>query len=269
LEQRLIVIRIQKGDAPQVLLDAGKQQRKADCASYSRSPEAYRSGAKVFDFNAKIYAHPTVKEALITLQHHKCCFCENIISNDGDVEHFRPKRAFKQAKGTALKRPGYYWLAYEWANLFLACPSCNQRHKQNLFPLANPNERTTDHKSKVQEQPLFIDPSIDDPEQLIGFKGARAYAIDENQRAATTIKNLQLNRYNLSESRLKYLKPLKILHKLVQYAAENPDDVGLQQFAQEAQQTLNEAVQNNSPFTASVRAAQKNDFRNVPLDKLV
>jgi uncharacterized protein (TIGR02646 family) len=264
LEQRLIVIRIQKGNAPQVLLGVGKQQRKADCASYSCSPEAYQLGQKVFDFNARIYAHPTVKEALITLQHHKCCFCEQIISNDGDVEHFRPKRAFKQAKGKSLKRPGYYWLAYEWANLFLACPSCNQRHKQNLFPLANPDDRATNHKSKVQEQPLFIDPSLDDPEQPIGFKGARAYAIDKNQRATTTIQNLRLNRYNLLESRLKSLKYLKLLHEFVQQTEKYLDDAELQKHVQKAQQELNEAVQDHSPFTAAVRAAQKNGFRNVP-----
>jgi uncharacterized protein (TIGR02646 family) len=260
----LIVIRIEKPDAPDVLQIAGKKQRRIDCANYSRNSEDYRSGQKTFDFKSSIYAHSTVKQVLIDCQFGKCCFCEQRIDADGDVEHFRPKQAYKQATGQPLQRPGYYWLAYEWHNLFLSCPSCNQRHKQNLFPLADPTQRATDHKSKVQEQPLFVDPSLDDPETLIGFHSERAYPIADNLRAKSTIENLRLNRRNLSESRLKYLKPLKILHKLVQYAAENPDDVGLQQFAQEAQQTLNEAVQNNSPFTASVRAAQKNDFRDVP-----
>jgi uncharacterized protein (TIGR02646 family) len=258
------VIRIEKPDAPDVLKVAGKQQRRIDCTNYSRNPEDYRSGQKTFDFKSAIYAHPTVKQTLINCQFGKCCFCEQKIDADGDVEHFRPKQAYKQTKGQPLQRPGYYWLAYEWRNLFLSCPSCNQRHKQNLFPVADPTQRTTDHKSQVPEQPLLIDPSLDDPETLIGFHSERAYPIADHPRATSTIENLRLNRRNLSESRLKYLKPLKALHGLVQQAAKYPDDIELQQFAQEAQQVLTESAQNDAPFAAAVRAAQNSDFRDIP-----
>ncbi len=258
------MIRIEKPDAPDVLQVAGKTQRRIDCTNYSRSPEDYRSGQKTFDFKSGIYAHPTVKQTLIDCQFGKCCFCEQPIDMDGDVEHFRPKQAYKQAKGQRLQRPGYYWLAYEWRNLLLSCPSCNQRHKQNLFPLADPTQRATDHKSKVTEQPLFIDPSLDDPETLIGFHSERAYPIADHPRAKSTIENLRLNRRNLSESRLKYLKPLKLLHKLVQQAANRPEDSELQALAREAQQVLMESTQQDAPFTAAVRAAQRNNFRDVP-----
>jgi uncharacterized protein (TIGR02646 family) len=258
------VIRIEKPDAPEVLQVAGKKQRRIDCTNYTRSSDDYRSGQKTFDFKSSIYAHPTVKQALIDCQFGKCCFCEQKIDADGDVEHFRPKQAYKQTTGQPLQRPGYYWLAYDWRNLLLSCPSCNQRHKQNLFPLADPTQRATDHKSKVPEQPLFVDPSLDDPETLIGFHSERAYPIADHPRAKSTIENLRLNRRNLSESRLKYLKPLKLLHKLVQQAANRPEDTELQALAQAAQQVLTESSQNDAPFAAAVRAAQQHDFRDVP-----
>jgi uncharacterized protein (TIGR02646 family) len=254
------VIRIHKSDAPAVLLLAGKKQRKAHCNSYSRHPQDYQSGTKVFNFDAKIYAHPSVKQALIDCQHQKCCFCEQIVGEDGDVEHFRPKRGYKQAPGKPLQRPGYYWLAYEWDNLFLACSGCNQRHKQNLFPLLNPDDRSIDHKSPNYEQPLFIDPSQDNPEDFISFQGERAIAINDNRRAQTTIANLKLNRRNLSEARLQYLKLLKVLDQLVRHAAINPEDAELQEIALEAQQAIVESIEDDAIFAAAARVAIQTNF---------
>ena len=53
-----------------------------------------------------------------------------------------PKGGTRQtADEKEMKVPGYFWLAYAWQNLFLACQLCNQRFKKNLFPLENPDER--------------------------------------------------------------------------------------------------------------------------------
>jgi hypothetical protein len=69
-----------------------------------------------------------------------------------------------------LRKPGYYWLAYEWNNLFLACQLCNQLFKKNLFPLLDPTTRAASHKDNVEnEKPAFIDPTIDDPKNLFPF----------------------------------------------------------------------------------------------------
>ncbi len=139
------LIRIHKPTPPPAkLLRDGKNKRRSHSLAYTRDPKAYRTGGKKFDFEARIYNHPTVKQALIAAQFGKCCFCERIVGTDGDVEHFRPKQAYQQAPGDSLERPGYYWLAYEWDNLYLSCSACNQRHKQNLFPLQNPGDRAID-----------------------------------------------------------------------------------------------------------------------------
>lgn len=64
-----------------------------------------------------------VRRNLFELQHHKCCYCECRIDRSySDVEHFRP-----------LSR--YWWLAYAWENLLLACKFCNQTAKRDHFEL--------------------------------------------------------------------------------------------------------------------------------------
>jgi uncharacterized protein (TIGR02646 family) len=104
----------------------------------------YDAGKRSFVFDAAIYGHNTVKNALIAAQHGKCCFCERKTGNDGDVEHLRPKSGWRQTAGGRLNRPGY-WLAYRWDNLFLSCSACNQRHKRDLFPLVDAAKRAKIH----------------------------------------------------------------------------------------------------------------------------
>ncbi len=85
------------------------------------------------------------------MQHDKCAFCESKVSAIayGDVEHFRPKAGYQQSHDDDLQRPGYYWLAYEWSNLFFSCSICNQQGKRNVFPLANPRRRATCHRDDI------------------------------------------------------------------------------------------------------------------------
>lgn len=122
--------------APLVLTTKGKAQRRKMCVQYAR-------GVREFDFDLRIYAHSTVKRALEKAQYDKCCFCETDFAAVayGDVEHFRPKKGYRQSVREKLVKPGYYWLAYEWSNLFLSCERCNQQFKKNLFPLLNQDKR--------------------------------------------------------------------------------------------------------------------------------
>jgi hypothetical protein len=54
----------------------------------------------------------------------KCAYCESPTSvvSFGDVEHFRPKSK-------------YWWLAYCYENYLPACIMCNQKFKQDFFPI--------------------------------------------------------------------------------------------------------------------------------------
>ncbi|CAN1209505.1 TIGR02646 family protein [Tumidithrix helvetica PCC 7403] len=258
------MIHIKKSSkVPEKLTIEGKKKRRSHCSSYSRNPSAYQEG-KEFKFASSIYAHDSVKQALIEDQHQKCCFCERLTGTDGDVEHFRPKQAYKQANGESLQRPGYYWLAYEWDNLYLSCSACNQRHKQNLFPLQNPSERATHHKQNVdREQPLFIDPSKDNPEEFIGFRGEFAYAIDDNPRGIATIELLKLNLRSLDEARLQRLQILKRQHDILEKALNQPHNSELQNLARIIKYDLEKATKDEAEFAAAARCAIRSGFQFV------
>jgi hypothetical protein len=120
------MIRINKGMIiPQKLLVEGRLQAEAN-------QQRYDSGLREFSFDQDIYGHPTVKEALRQAQHGKCCFCERK-EEIGDVEHFRPKAGYQQKVGSKVFKPGYYWLAYDWDNLFYSCPKCNRATRKTCF----------------------------------------------------------------------------------------------------------------------------------------
>ena len=75
----------------------------------------------------------------------------------GDVEHYRPKGAI--GSGKTKIRPGYYWLAYNWNNLYYACADCNQYRKRAAFPLVDETNRALDHHGAIgNEDPLILDP---------------------------------------------------------------------------------------------------------------
>lgn len=174
---------------------------------------------RTIKFDPAIYAHESVKTALREAQHSKCAFCESNVTHIsyGDVEHFRPKTGWRQTKKAPLVRPGYYWLAYDWNNLFLSCTLCNQQFKKNLFPLRTPSRRARNHRQDVTaEDPLLLHPSMDDPEAFISFREEVPYAIRGNRRGKTTIRTLGLLRPELAEQRRERLEKVKALKRLVE-----------------------------------------------------
>lgn len=206
-------------------------------------------------FDQKIYGDPRVKDALVRMQHGKCAFCERRINEDGDVEHFRPKTASQQAAGHTLNRPGYYWLAYEWTNLVLACSACNQREKRNLFPLENPESRASSHHDDVsQESPLFLDPTQEDPEEFIGWRAEMPFPKDGNQRAEVTIEALGLQRPSLANLRLRKLAVVKNRMNQIQQCESRPHIPRLLKIAQELREELAERLSDEGEFAAMLRA---------------
>jgi len=205
------VIRVNKPAAPPaVLLERGAEATRALWKAFDASPEECRAGTKLLSFNATIYGHDTVVAALTRAQHGKCCFCER--RTLGDVEHFRPKGGWQQADGDPIARPGYFWLAYDWANLYYACGPCNQRFKRNLFPLLRPEARARSHHDDLAaEEPLLLDPGTDDPAAHIGYREEIAHPLPASDRGTATIEFLRLNREDLREARSDQYKRLLLL----------------------------------------------------------
>jgi uncharacterized protein (TIGR02646 family) len=157
-----------------------------------------------------IYNDKRVKRQLRADQHDKCCYCERKPNdNYGDVEHFRPKGGVQQISGGPIEKPGYYWLAYEWSNLYFACIFCNQRYKCNYFPLRNPAARARNHTDDLAaEQPYLLDPATDDPTRHLVFHQDTIVPLDD--RGAHSIQAFGLNQPELTQRRAQHLKLLKL-----------------------------------------------------------
>jgi uncharacterized protein (TIGR02646 family) len=136
----------------------------------------------------------------------KCAYCERRFERPEAilVDHFRPINHAKQIGGAA-SRDHYWWLAYDWENLYPACAECH-RHKATLFPVrgkrADPGTRGEDLRNEVA---LLLDPCVDDPEKCLYFKGdgtvlpvGKGHGVE---RAEATIEVLSLNRRDLVRGR--------------------------------------------------------------------
>ena len=224
------MIRIHRpADAPAVLKGKGKKHAAEMCARYDADP-----ATAVLDPKPSIYAHETVKNALLKVQHDKCAFCECKVTHQqyGDVEHFRPKKGYKQKDGDPLERPGYYWLAYEWTNLLISCQICNQKFKKNLFPLRRPSRRARCHNDDVsKEESLLIDPSADDPVAHLTFHQELYRPMASSRRGKVTIDAFGLNDPRRLEDRREKLASLNLMtdHRrlLIDACRKDPSSVEL------------------------------------------
>ncbi len=194
---------------PSILISGGR----GEVATKALIQEA-ENGVQVFEFNSGIYGHKSVKELLRQLQYGKCCFCEDHIAHveHGDVEHFRPKGGFQIDEHQLLQTPGYYWLAYNFDNLFYCYQICNQIYKKNYFPLADENRRVRSHKQDFRlEDSLLIHPELDDPNEHLTFINEVIKPLNGSQKGPATIKRAGLDRPDLEDDRFVYLKTLRIL----------------------------------------------------------
>lgn len=159
------------------------------------------------DIDDRLYKGEGVKERLEQDQHCKCIFCECRLNGDyGHIEHFRPKKGYTIYPDNRLIQPGYYWLAYEWSNLLLSCSQCNSSYKKNHFLLADENHRGIKTKNILNEEPLLINPSVENPARYIEFHqhivAAKTDTEGDNPKGRHTIDLLKLNdRKELVENR--------------------------------------------------------------------
>jgi uncharacterized protein (TIGR02646 family) len=168
---------------------------------------AAESGVKI---DEKMYkrCHDLILERF----HGKCAYCESDLGVDqhrGDVEHFRPKKRVRDENNEVVyvgekEHPGYYWLAYEWTNLFPACRGCNQSGgtygKSDRFPIKG--RRATTYKDKLEdEDPLLLNPYDDKPEEHLIFDPDTGFIAGLTEKGRMTIKILGLDREELSGMR--------------------------------------------------------------------
>lgn len=249
------MIHIRKGDAPAILLSRGVEAAKRHCEDYEADRDAYNQGKKRLEFKSSIYGHQTVRDALEESHYGKCAYCEVRIPKpyaDGHVEHWRPKGAVKQARGTENICPGYYWLAYDWDNLLLACQFCNRDNKRTLFPLNDPSLRARNHLQLLAaESPQILKPDGTD------FLGEHIEFVDELPRGRTplgrtTIETLGLDRIEHKPRDDLYIR-LKEAYDIVTKFVNDPHEAACQIVAAE-RAFLQQAPLPSSPFSAMAAA---------------
>ena len=141
-------------------------------------------------------------QALLSLFHSKCAYCETRVESTsaGHIDHFRPMYKAVGLDGK-IDVEHYWWLSSEWRNLYLTCPACNS-NKANHFPVAGkraPEEATWDDVVATEE-PLLIDPCLDEPSEHLSFNSDGTVTA-RSERGDITIELLDLNRSNLVATR--------------------------------------------------------------------
>lgn len=199
------MIRVTKPACPAYLTRVAAATTKQLVASHASGKPAKADAGK--------YGHKQVRDPLSAAQHGKCCYCEVRIPKPyahEHVEHFRPKGSCRQDRSSAPIK-GYYWLAYDWANLYLSCFHCNSTYKSDLFPLADEARRAKGPGGSLAgEQPLLLDPGgADDPEDHIAFHDEMPFGLSEKGR--TTVQTIGLGCTERGD-RLEHLNRLRRLH---------------------------------------------------------
>lgn len=174
-------------------------------------------------FEFKFFNEKVVKDALKKV-FPNCAYCESNYNAvyDGDVEHFRPKGKVDEK---TPQTPGYYWLANDWDNLFLACQHCNQQRKHILFgeeklksygkrdqfPITNEAKRLVNHTKRLKTEEsvrLLINPCKDDPTLHFAYEDTEAVIVPLTPMGEKSVDVFALKRFYLVQARKKQMTRL-------------------------------------------------------------
>lgn len=216
-------------------------------SDYEESQQLFQNGT--YDLE-KDYGASLFRDRLTQIQHGKCAYCEKKIDK-GAIEHYRPKGAVVTSEDNGVYlQPGYYWLAYSWWNMVLACTDCNsQDFKGNKFPILNDEgERCRSHLEEIaHELPVLIDVVEEDPRIYIKYEDEYAIAVDDNERGMRTINIFGLNTRNaLIEERRDKLSSIRnnwVIFNL-------PEGVISEEERYDALNYLIQCVDNSEKFTS-------------------
>ena len=185
---------------PRILKSKQALTAIADARSYFSDPQAHLKQMR-YEFNAAIYSATEVRDALDQLFRGKCAYCETRIYSpeEGIVDHFRPCDGLVGLKGP--EPSGYWWLAYEWENLYQSCLDC-RRAKGWRFPIEGRRAAPgIIGNHLIDEKPLILDPCVDkEPGNELDFDH-HGRVVGLSQRGAMTVETLALSRETLVEDR--------------------------------------------------------------------
>ncbi len=141
-----------------------------------------------------VECHKKVREKHGTVfaraQRSKCAFCECPVGSQyPHLDHFAPKaeehvrsedpddwpREIDEEgslpnvdpghRNYQVRRPGYWWLAYDWTNYLLACSVCNTAYKKCFFPVRSKRAEDVPPHRHRWEEPLILNPFDEDEQE--------------------------------------------------------------------------------------------------------
>jgi uncharacterized protein (TIGR02646 family) len=221
------------------------------------------------------YRGDDVRLALEFMFGPKCAYCEAEYAsgNSPDTEHYRPKGEIERGDRTKIK-PGYYWLAAAWSNLLPTCVFCNRRRRHRYedgirttgkgtqFPVLDESQRATKPGEELAEEPLLLDPTVDDPNEHLRFGqeavvSAAPDGAGTSRRGEVTIDVLGLNRPGLVHDREAHLRWLELAIKRFRDAEAalelNPGDLYVEGQRDLALEEMYERARGSQPYAAMMR----------------
>ncbi len=210
--------------------------------------------------------------------HGKCAYCESdvLVNQPGDIDHWRPKNRVTDEKrrtlkiktedGGAVPHPGYYWLAYEWRNLLLACEDCNRPStaktpgrrigKWDQFPVRGFRARRKGEETR--EEPLLINPVEEDPLDHLEVDEKTGVITAKTDRGQACIDIFGLNtREALREARKKYIENTKNMLTLAQIAVTQGDQEQVRKFAETVRKIKSGATAYSAAGRVAVRKSRE------------
>lgn len=127
------------------------------------------------------YAHPSIKQALESMSHTKCFYCERSLKDgDEEVDHHIEVCVNK-------------YLAFEWTNLYLSCSDCNKKISHNDISIHDALDPLVDSDEEIKNHITFEDETIIEVNNSIkGRNTIRKYRLDskahDNRRQRQLIK---------------------------------------------------------------------------------
>jgi AAA domain, putative AbiEii toxin, Type IV TA system len=196
------VIHVDRGRVrpPKALSDTRARTARDDAREFFSRPARSRRQLS-FSFDPSVFAGPDVVDALGDLFMNKCAFCESAVglTAPAQVVQLRPPQAALDLEGN-MAPDHYWWLAYEWENLYLSCPQC-ARVRGTRFPVAATRARPDTKGPKLDnERPLLLDPCRDDPERHLLYL-PDGTVVSDDERGRATCDMFDLNRSPLVEAR--------------------------------------------------------------------
>lgn len=188
------------------LFPAGTNIPQTSNTTHQKRTEIINNGIYNEEYSDR-YKLDDIRNALIAIYKHKCAYCEQKMERY-NVEHYRPKKI-------------YYWLAFSWDNLIMACPDCNGfkgvhfdlgvGRTRVVFDNTEANIRIVNSSSAeydVVEEPKMVNPEVTNPHGLIRFQMSGIIESDDD-RFKYTIEKCKIDRTYLNDDRRKILDVFK------------------------------------------------------------